>query len=682
MTATTAVPSPTEIVTDRAAFDIASAVALDAADAYYGGNVSPLDDAAYDATVEAIAKAVQTNGWPAPPGLLDEVAAGTNAGDIVHPRRMLSLAKATTAEEIDKWWDRHRPTEGVIVTPKMDGSSARARFVPVGDGTARLDAVVSRGNGEAGEAYANHDEITNLPQTVPMPPGITGPFDIVGEVYMDAAAFDAANDARRTKGKAPFVNPRNCIAGMLRRDKSEAEHDYDGRLTFAAYDYYGETPGDDDGDSYHDRLTTLATMGVPTVATVTDGPVLANDPTDAMALIDRIGGLRDTLDFEIDGAVCRVRSNDDATRIGDRSDGKVPNYAVAFKYPAQARRTTIMDISYDGIGRTGLITPVARVAPVEVSGVTVSNVTLHNVNEAVRLGVAIGCEVEIARMGDVIPKVVSVLPHDLPPWQAPTACPNCGSDDIDKSELRWRCTNPDCSTLAALTYAVSRDALDADGVSGKVIEALMAAGKVSDLADLYRLTAADVAGLDGWGTTSGEQIVAAIDATRNRPLNRFLTALGVRMTGRTMCRRIANHYGTLDALLDVITNGSPADLTVVDGVGDTKAQHIFDGFRSRLDLIADLRSLGVEPTGATVQASADDPIVGKTIVVSGAVPGMSRTEVKEMIESRGGKASSSVSKNTSLVVVEHGSTSSKAKKAADLGIPTMDPADFAAILST
>lgn len=611
------------------------------------------------------------------------MAAGTNEGDITHPRRMMSLAKATTVEEIEKWWNRHRPTGGVVVTPKMDGSSARVRMVPQGDGTARLDAVVSRGNGEAGEAYANHDEITNLPQTIPMPPGVTGPFNIVGEVYMDAAAFENANDARRAKDRAAFANPRNCIAGLLRRDKTEAEHDYDAALTFAAYDYYGETPGDSDGASYLDRLATLTAMGVPTVDKVIGGPVLANDPADAMALIERIGGMRDALDFEIDGAVVRCRSNGDAARIGDRSDHKVPLYAVAFKYPAQARRTTILDISFDGVGKSGLLTPVARVAPVEVGGVIVSNVTLHGFAEAVRLGVAVGCEVEIARMGDVIPKVVSVLPYgdDLTPWEPPTACPNCGSEELDRSELRVRCTNPECSILAWLSYAVSRDCLDADGVSGKVIEALMAAGKVNTLADLYRLTAADVASLDGWGQTSGEAFVAAMDATKNRPLNRLLTAMAVRMTGRTMCRRIANHFGTLDALLDVIRNGSPTDLLIIDGVGDTKATHIHAGFAARLDLFDDLRALGVEPTDAVVQTAADDPLVGKTVVISGAVPGFSRNELKEILEARGTKASSSVSKNTDLVVVEAGSTSSKAKKAASLGIPTMEPVAFAQLLT-
>lgn len=680
MTTTTAIPSPTDIATDRSVFDAACTYALECADLYYAGESSPLDDSSWDGLVDAIARASESNGWDAPPGLLDAVASGTQDGDIPHDPPMLSQAKVTDADQLRRWWDRMNPTAGVAVSVKLDGAAVRAEYTAESPDTTRLTRVVLRGSGLAGEQVANPEEITDLPQTLPV--GVD--LDIRGEAYLTAENFLAANNARADRAKALFANPRNALGGLMRRDKDDPQHAYDVALSFAAYEVHGDLPGGDTG-SYSERLDALAALGVPVVTRVTDTEILAADIDEAKSILDAIQNVRDELPMEIDGAVLRCEAVSDEDRLGINSSGRHADYSVAWKYDSPSRMTRLVGVTLQ-MGRTGICSPVAELEPVEVGGVTVTRATLHNMSQAVEvLGVAIGCKVMVKRAGDVIPRVDSVVPESLEglePWQPPQTCPSCDGP-FDKSEERWRCASgdPSCSRLAALTYWCARDCMDLDGWNAKLLEALIDAGKVETIADLYRVTAADIEELDRQGKTSAANKIAARDASKNRPLNRFITGLGVRMTGRTMGRRLAAATPSgLDGFVDLIANGTPVDLTAIEGVGDTKAKFIHEGFTQRLALIAELRALGVEPESSSV-ADDDHFVSGKTIVVSGSVPGYTRTTVQERIVALGGRTSSSVSTSTSLVVVEAGSSSSKSKKAAALGVPTMDPADFAAILS-
>ncbi|MGI5184727.1 NAD-dependent DNA ligase LigA [Dactylosporangium sp. CA-152071] len=392
-----------------------------------------------------------------------------------------------------------------------------------------------------------------------------------------------------------------------------------------------------------------------------------------------------------------------ADRDAAGSSSRAPRWGVAFKFPADTRMTRLLEIKVQ-IGRTGVITPVAVLEPVQVDGVTVTFATLHNFDDLVRRNVRPGDMVFVRRAGDVIPEITGAKlderPADSVPFEPPATCPRCDGE-IDRTQKRWRCTRGRvCGAHESLAYYAARHSMDIEGLGGKIIDMVVAAGLVTDPADLYDLDVPTVAGLDRMGEVSATKLVAAIEASKSQPLARVLTGLGVRMTGRSMSRRLARHFGTMQALLDA----SVEDLKQVEGVGPERAVTVAAELADLAPVIEKLVAHGVNmtepdlpaPPAATTgdDSDADSPAAGATIalplrrpdgtpmtvVVTGSVPGLTRDEGNEAVERLGGKSSGSVSKRTDLVVVGDGA-GSKADKAEQLGIRILPADQFAALLT-
>lgn len=650
-----------------------------AALAYYDTDTLVMTDAEYDAGIETLRIAVAED--PSLEGqfvdLLDAVAAGQSAGgDVEHPVLMGSLEKAPALETVDTLV---LAVGGrVVVEPKLDGLAIRAVYTH-----GRLTQVITRGDGRTGE------DVTARVRTLALtglPPRLTGSdvsLEVRGEVFMSDAAFPLAQDARASLGGAPFINPRNAAAGILRKGDAA----YARLLTFAAYDVTpvtGEsiTPVD---PAYSDRLTVAERAGVGTARslalwlTVTD----SHDPTAGVrAAIADLDARRASLGFPIDGVVIKADLDTDRAALGTGS--RAPRWAVAYKYEAETATTKVVAIE-TAVGRTGRLSIRIEVVPVFVGGTTVTFATGHNVAWMLERDVRVGDTVTIKRAGDVIPYIVSVdhdhRPADSTPWTPPETDPNGG--EWDKSTLLWRSTDPTLSVGALIRYAVSRDALDIEGVGTEIVESLVERGLVTDIADLFALDVAALTSLPlGEGRTLGSKnavkIVAEIERAKGAAWNRVITALGIRMTGRTMGRRIAAAIPTLDQLRAATAD----DLAAIDGIGPKKAEVIragLDDLESRC-VLDRLVAAGVHTGTAPDPAQAGDlPLSGMTVVVSGSVPGYSRTTVAELIEAQGGKASSSVSASTSMLVSEP-SSSSKYVKAQGLGVQIVTPEEFLALL--
>lgn len=673
----------------REEYEAAVTKATEAASAYYDTERLVMSDQEYDALVDKIAEYEQAH-----PndllnhGLTTQVAAGASAGgDVPHPRPMLSLDKVTNDPEAMKRFVEQvtRGGETVTVEPKMDGMAVRAVYE-----NGRLVQIVTRGDGTAGEDVTgqflniNGDPISGLPADV-NDPDFTG--EVRGEVYMTEEDFEASNAARIASGKPAFANPRNATAGSLRR----ADPTYAVRMSFAAYDVDVDNPPFDDHTLLMASLDRIgfrsAQSLMPGYDPTNPGNAGLHGATQVQRQIDALHGARGNLGFPIDGAVVSVSRRHRREEIG--VGNRTPKWALAYKYPAVEATSVIRDIEIS-IGRTGRISMRARIDPVEVDGSTVTYASVHNPDWLTSEGVNVGSRVMVRKAGDIIPQISGGLSvpenENVPAWRAPDVCPQCGGY-WDKTSVLWRCRNG-CGKNEAISYALGRDVLDVDGGGSMFANAVTNAGLVSDVADLYNLTVPQVAELTGddgraIGVKNATKIVEGIQKAKQQPLNRHLTSLNIRHLGRTLGRRLANHFGSLEA----IRNATVDDLAAVDGVGTEKAQVIYDGLRENADLLDRLVAAGVTTSAASAASSGADaptasdlPLAGKTIVVSGSVPGFTRTTINERIEALGGKASGSVSRNVDLVVTSE-TTTSKAVKARELGITVMDPDEFAAMVA-
>ena len=662
---------PTGLFTDRADYDAAVARAQDAARAYYEADGFVMDDATYDGLLAQIAATEAAHpDWKSAD--LHEVAGGISAGgDVEHSEPMLSLDKAQTLDDVAAFLDRFSglvsdANPAFSVEVKLDGVALAARYR-----NGQLVQVVTRGDGRTGEDVTPQIA-TGLVDGLPLTLSEAIDIEVRGECVLTEDQFDAANDARmNADGKPAFVNRRNAVSGSVRA----RERGYALAMTFGAYSLHGHSNADTLTNV--DQMRWLKTLGF-TPAVFLAGPGDVVHGADAVAdAIAQIGNQRASLAFEIDGAVVKADRLDDRATAG--STGSYPRWAVAFKYPAEERTTKVLDIDITP-GRTGALVPRAVLEPVFVAGTTISFATLHNPGEVARLDVRIGDTVLVKRAGDVIPRVEGVVladrDDDSEPWEPPSECPRCGSA-IDKSEKRWRCVlGRECALLESLTYSASRDALDIEGLGKSVITALIDAELVGDLADLFTLTADQVAGLDRMGDVSAAKLIAQIDQSRTASLARWVTALGVARTGRRISRRLADHFGSMDAL----RNATAAELTAVDGVGESRAASIVDEFVELSDVLDRLDAVGVVPTVETVTVAEDAPLAGKTVVVTGSIPGFTRPEAQAAAERLGAKTSGSVSKKTDLVVAGAGA-GSKAAKATALGIEIMSADDFIALVN-
>ncbi|MEX0352684.1 NAD-dependent DNA ligase LigA [Cronobacter sakazakii] len=571
--------------------------------------------------------------------------------------------------------DRLKSTDALVYCCelKLDGLAVSLLYE-----NGLLVRAATRGDGTTGE------DITLNVRTIRAIPlklrgdNIPARLEVRGEVFLPQAGFEKINEeARRTGGKV-FANPRNAAAGSLRQldPRVTAKRP----LTFFCYGV-GLLEGGELPRSHMERLQQFKAWGLP----VSERIRLVKTPEEVLAFYHQVEADRPTLGFDIDGVVIKVDSLELQEQLGFVA--RAPRWAVAFKFPAQEQMTTVRDVEFQ-VGRTGAITPVARLEPVQVAGVLVSNATLHNADEIARLGLRIGDKVVIRRAGDVIPQVVNVVlserPEETSPVVFPAHCPVCGSDvERVEGEAVTRCTGGlicGAQRKEALKHFVSRRAMDVDGMGDKIIDQLVEKEYVHTPADLFRLTAGKLTGLDRMGPKSAQNLVNALEKAKETTFARFLYALGIREVGEATAAGLTAHFGTLEALI----NASIDDLQKVPDVGIVVATHVFNFFEeeSNRAVIRDLtEEVGIHwPAPQVVKAEEiDSPFAGKTVVLTGTLSQMSRDDAKARLAALGAKVSGSVSKKTDLLIAGE-AAGSKLAKAQELGIEVIDEAEMLRLL--
>ncbi|QUW83714.1 NAD-dependent DNA ligase LigA [Streptomyces mirabilis] len=688
--------TPAAVIVDAAAYAQAVEDAVKASAAYYAGGTSVLDDDTYDRLVRGIAAWESAHPEEVlPDSPTGKVAGGAVEGDVPHTVPMLSLDNVFSPEEFTAWTASLARRIGHDVTrfgvePKLDGLAIAARYTH-----GRLTRLITRGDGTAGEDVSHAiGTVEGLPAELAEP--VTA--EVRGEVLMTTAQFEHANEVRTAHGGQPFANPRNAAAGTLRaKDRA-----YTVPMTFFGYALL-PLPGTEKalaarlGEGAHSELMArCGELGVNTTAATAVPGTTAETAEQVLARVKEIAALRAELPFGIDGIVIKADLAADQEAAG--SGSRAPRWAIAYKLPAVEKITRLLEVEWN-VGRTGIIAPRAVLEPVEIDGSTITYATLHNPADITRRDLRLGDHVMVHRAGDVIPRVEAPVAHlrtgEERPIVFPEVCPRCGSA-IDTSEQRWRCENGrDCHLVAALSYAAGRDQLDIEGLGHTRVVQLVEAGLVADLADVFALTRDQLLGLERMGETSTDNLLAAIGAAKGQPLSRVLCALGVRGTGRSMSRRIARYFATMDH----IRAADAEAVQRVEGIGTEKAPSIVAELAELAPLIDKLAAAGVNMTepGATAPVIADDtdagtqgaepaggPLTGMAVVVTGGMTGplekLSRNEMNELIERAGGRSSSSVSKKTTLVVAGEGAGSKRAK-AEDLGIRLVTPDEFATLVA-
>ena len=601
---------------------------------------------------------------------------------VAHARPMLSLSNAFGDEDVVEFLARIRRFLGldenqiveIVAEPKIDGLSASLRFE---NGAFRIGAT--RGDGTTGEDItANLRTIADIPKTLPDDaPDI---FEVRGEVYMSRDDFFTLNERQTAEGSKVFANPRNAAAGSLRQ--LDASITKTRPLRFFAYST-GETSAPT-GDTHWEFLSRLDGWGF----SVNPHSRLCANSDDALALYEEIAAKRASLPYDIDGIVYKVNRLDWQNRLGMVS--RAPRWAIAHKFAAEQAVTLLRDISIQ-VGRTGALTPVAELEPITVGGVVVSRATLHNADEIARKDVRAGDTVVIQRAGDVIPQVVRVVlenrPADSEAFLFPDRCPECGSAVIQEDgEVVRRCTGGlicPAQALERLKHFVSRNAFDIEGFGGKHIEAFQKEKWIETPADIFHLAerSAEISEREGWGEQSTENLLAAIEARRTIPLERFIYALGVRQVGQSTARLLARNFGSYDALAVAMSEAQDSEseafagLIAIDGIGPSVAADLVAFFSERHNrtVLEDLSTvLDIEPFE---QAENDSPVAGRTVVFTGTLERMTRGEAKARAESLGANVSGSVSKKTDFVIAGPG-PGSKAKKAAELGVTILSEEEW------
>ncbi len=596
--------------------------------------------------------------------------------EVRHEIPMLSLGNVFSEEELVDFDRRVRDGLGVDVVeysaePKLDGLAISIRYE---EGV--LVRAATRGDGTTGE-----DVTQNVRTIQSVPLRLQGEdyprvLEVRGEVYMPKEGFNALNARQREKGEKTFANPRNAAAGSLRQ--------LDPRITatrpLTMYCYgVGVVEGSRLPDTHSAIMEKLKGWGLRVCPEMQVVRGVQGCHRYYLAIEDQ----RDSLPYDIDGVVYKVNSLAQQQELGFVS--RAPRWATAHKFPAQEEMTHLDDVEWQ-VGRTGALTPVARLRPVHVAGVVVSNATLHNPDEIARKDVRIGDMVIVRRAGDVIPEVVSVVmskrPGHAKTIKMPTHCPVCGSEVVrDEGEAVPRCSGGlYCSAQRknAIKHFASRRAMDVDGLGDKLVEQLVDEGLIHDVADLYALTAAQIAGLERMGDKSAANLVAALEKSKETTLERFLYALGIREVGESTARTLAKHFGTLER----IEKATEEELLKVADVGPVVAHHIHTFFRQahNIEVIEKLLRAGVHWPNVEIAPAGEQPLAGQTFVLTGTLESMSRDEAKEKLQALGAKVSGSVSKKTS-VVVAGAEAGSKLAKAESLGIEVWDEQRLLSLLA-
>jgi DNA ligase (NAD+) len=645
----------------RALIERATAAAV----AYYDGDGTTvtMTDTEYDALMERIETlTAQHPEWDTA-GLTTTVAGGQSAGgDIQHPTPMLSLDKTKTITNLTVWVNNNSTVNGWVVEPKLDGLAVRAEYHE-----GELVLVASRGNGYAGENLTDRAaNITGLPVTIP---GLTGVIHVRGEIFMSDADFEEANVNRVNAGHTPFLNPRNATAGALRNTNQK----YVTPMTFAMYDAEG---GPFVTDTHIEKMNTATQLGFTTAAALTATSTPLFTAKNVVSVVNNLETARPQLGFPIDGAVIKMNTITDRAAAGKTS--RAPKWATAYKYAPDTVTTVVEGVEL-AVGRT------------------VTYASGHNVIWMEKQNLGVGSEVVLYRAGDVIPRAVASPTAVTQPagWKPPKVCPQCG-EPWDTSSSLWRCRTQTCSAVDRLVYACSRDAWDVEGISDAIANGMVASGAVTTLTDLFSLTETQISQVPLGsgrviGPVVGKKLHANIQNAKNQPVARQITALGLRGTGRSLSRRLAERFGTLSAL----TSASVAELETVPGIGVEKAALIHEELSSNKTTVEGLINVGVtnsDPKPVTAGSGAGNEgnspssgmptgfLTGLTVVVSGtmsgAFGGLSRNEMNELIEKHGGKATSSVTPKTSYLIAGDGA-GSKTSKAESLNVPILTPESLA-----
>jgi DNA ligase (NAD+) len=635
---------------------------------YYDQDAPELEDYQYDALNNELKALEQQFPELVTASSPTQRVLGTPSGrfaKVAHAVKMESLLDAFSYEEL-RDFDRRVRDAGVepeyVVEIKIDGLSCSLEYE-----NGELVRASTRGDGTVGEdVTANVAAIRSIPKKLKNAPEF---LEVRGEVYMPHEAFQKLCAEQEVQGATPFKNPRNAAAGSLRQKDAKIT----GARGLAIFVFNVQQIRGVPLTTHAESLDYLKSLGLP----VSPRYNIYHDIEDAIAEIERIGNARATLDFDMDGAVIKV--NDFAARENMGSTNKFPRWAIAFKYPPEVKKTTLKEIEV-AVGRTGVLTPTAVFEPVFLAGTTVARATLHNEDFIRQFGLCIGDTIQVRKAGDIIPEVIAVTRHaeGATPYAMPTVCPSCGEPVVHlQDEAALRCVNPECpaQALRNIIHFASRDAMDIDGLGTAVATQLVEKGLVHSAADLYTLTKEQLLTLDKFKEKSADNLLNAIEASKQNNLDQLLFGLGIRNIGDKAAALLAEHFGTMQA----VREASAEAIGAIEGFGGVMAQSVVEFFAKdgTADLIARLTDAGVNMKWKGEPKT--DKLAGKTIVVTGTLENLSRSEAEALIVKNGGKASGSVSKKTAYVLAGT-AAGSKLTKAQALGVPVITEAEFMAML--
>ncbi len=636
---------------------------------YYENDAPNLEDFEYDALTREL-RALESEH----PSLASETSptqtvgglANRNFKKVAHAVKMESLLDAFSHEELLDFDRRVRDagiTPEYIVEVKIDGLSCSLEYE-----NGELVRASTRGDGLIGEdVTANVMQIKDVPKKLKNAPEF---LEVRGEVYMPHAAFAALCAAQENRGEAPAKNPRNAAAGSLRQKDAKITKSRGLSIfVFNIQQIRGKTL-----ESHAESLAYLKALGLP----VSPKAIRVNTMQEAIAQIEAIGANRASLPFDMDGAVVKV--NDFTQRESLGSTNKFPRWAIAFKYPPEVKDTVLESIEI-AVGRTGVLTPTAQFAPVVLAGTTVSRAILHNEAFIQQLALRIGDTIAVRKAGDIIPEVIAVTKHneDAPLYVMPTFCPSCGEAAIHlEDEAALRCVNPECpaQALRNLIHFASRKAMNIDGLGEAIVTQLVEKGLVQSVPDIYTLTHEQLLTLDKFKEKSANNLLQAIANSKQNNLDKLIFGLGIRNIGDKAASLLAEHFGTVQAL----QTAQAEEINAIEGFGAVMAQSVVAFFSKEgtADLLARLGDAGVNLVyHGEVKTTK---LVGKTIVVTGTLPSLSRTDAEALIVKNGGKASGSVSKKTAYLLAGE-AAGSKLTKAQTLGVPVLTEEAFFALLA-
>ena len=631
---------------------------------YYNMDEPEIEDYEYDRLMRELIALEEQYPMYADPNSPTKKVGGKSSemfAPVVHTVRMESLQDAFSHEEVEDFDKRVRDVNsGVkyVVEPKIDGLSVSLEYE-----NGVFVRGSTRGDGDTGE-----DITANLKTIKSIPLRLKENLEFIevrGEVYMPKSVFLELVEKQELNEEKPFKNPRNAAAGSLRQKnpKITAERN------LAIFIFNIQQIRGKELHSHKESLDYLKTLGFTTVPFYYQ----CNTIAEALEKIEDIGSNRGGLSFDIDGAVVKV--DDFSQREAMGSTAKFPKWAVAYKYPPEEKETKLLDIEIN-VGRTGVLTPTGVFEPVTLAGTSVSRATLHNQDFISEKDIRIGDTVIIRKAGDIIPEVLSVKEHgkDTVPYEMPEICPSCGAKVFrEEGEAAIRCTNPECPAqlLRVLIHFCSRDAMDIEGLGPAILSLFVEKGIIKTPNDIYSITKEEISELEGLGEKSADNLLGAIEKSKSNDLSKLIFALGIRHIGQKAGKLLASKFSDMDALMEA----SAEEISSIDGFGDIMAQSVENFFslpQSR-ELIASLKESGVNMKSENVQKG--NTFEGKTFVLTGTLPTLKRAEAAKIIESLGGKASSSVSKKTDYVLAGE-DAGSKLRKAVELGITIITEEEF------